>query len=99
MTNASQAITADLSWTEQLPTVSGHYFVARGDGLFGSGYEWIDVTGSVVSSLDRDYDKFVYELNDGYLFFGPILIPEPPVSPQPEVILAANQIDGDVSNV
>jgi hypothetical protein len=30
---------------------------------------------------------------------GPFLIPEPPVLPQPEVILAANQIDGENSNV
>lgn len=87
---------AELEWSADLPTVSGHYFV---DDAMGPGYEWIDVTDGVATSLDNNFDRFVYEKSARFQYFGPVLIPEPPVLPQQEVIPAANQIDGEDFNV
>lgn len=90
---------AKLQWTTTLPSVSGDYFVAVGYGQYGAMHELIDVSDGVVSSLDSDYDKFVYEEGAGHQFFGPLEIPEPPVLTEPEESLASNPIDGEDSNV
>ncbi|WP_338923690.1 hypothetical protein V0M98_36395 (plasmid) [Pseudomonas silesiensis] len=90
---------ADLKWSTVLPTESGHYFVANLYGHFNAMYEWINVTDGVASSMDSDFDRYVYEQEDCNQFFGPLVIPEPPVFPQPEETQAANPIDGEESNV
>ena len=92
-------VLAELVWTTTLPTVSGDYFVAVGYGQYGAMHELIDVTDGVVSSLDSDYDRFVYEEGAGHQFFGPLEIPEPPVLTEPEESLANNPIDGEDPNV
>lgn len=86
-----------LVWTQELPTQFGHYFVSDGKG--DAYYDSIGVSEGTVFSFDHPWEQLTYEAGQGYYFLGPVLIPEPPVSQQPEVILAANQIDGDVSNV
>ncbi|MBD8681694.1 hypothetical protein [Pseudomonas sp. CFBP 13719] len=65
---------AALVYTQELPTVSGFYWV-----LFSFDYspmmEHLSVEDGLVHSLDQNYDRHDYELADGNWFAGPI--PEP----------------------
>lgn len=88
---------ASLVWTEQLPTVPGYYFVSR--------YNMrpccfvIEMEDGVPFSFNDGWEHTYYKAGEGYQFFGPLLVPSPPVLPHHAALLNDNSIQGIDSDV
>lgn len=97
MSEASTSSLASLTWTEQLPTVPGHYFIACVGVFDGSLHQCIEMEDGVPFSFLDGWEKNYYKAGSGYLFFGPLVIPEPPSTNHS--LDADNPIQGNDSDV
>jgi hypothetical protein len=88
---------ADLSWTEQLPSVSGDYYVSRYN--MRPSCCVIEMEDGVPISLNDGWAHTYYKAGQGYQFFGPLLVPSPPVLPHHAALLNNNPIQGIDSDV
>lgn len=90
---------ASLVWTDQLPTVSGHYFLWRADYFGDPLYQIIEMEEGVPSSLDEGWDRMYYTAELGYQFLGPVLIQAPLAVRHDAACAHINPVQGTDSNV
>lgn len=98
MTELPQTHLGLLAWTENLPAISGPYFVWS-DRSRSEIFEYIEVNDFSVSSDDDRFGKEFYELGQGYLFLGPLNIIPPTNFPAKTVVGGADDKQGNPSDV
>jgi hypothetical protein len=90
---------ANLEWTAELPTVTGHYFLWRAEYLRDPMYQIIEMEDGVPSSLDEGWERKYYTADEGYQFLGPVLI-QPPLAVRHDAVSAhTNPVQGTNSDV